>query len=187
MKKIAMFIMVSIVACSVLAAKDSWYVCLGSFKKLGNADNYVKYLAANDITARIIDVTLPSGSLMHRVVQSKSYGSYSDAYDRRSKLQKERFIQILGIHDLWVFRSGEPKPSKETLHTDSEPFDSDVRRDLWLEPADPRPAAFRDVPVWKAGATDEDQEFRFNPDGDFEIVTDRGFGNITVTRYEFKR
>ena len=186
MKKVAMLAAIAIAACSALAAQDTWFVCLGSFKKQGNADSYVKYLAANNVTARIVDVTLPSGNLMHRVIQSKGYDKYADAYDRRSKLQKERFIQILGINDLWVFKSGEPKQAKDKAG--SAPIDSDVKRDLWLEPAAPKPAAFRDVPVWTASkAVDEDQEFRFNPDGDFEIVTDRGFGNIIVTRYEFKR
>ncbi len=186
MKKVAMLAVITILACSALAAQESWYVCLGSFKKLSNADNYVKYLAANNVTARIVDVTLPSGTVMHRVVQSNAYGKYSDANDRRGKLQKERFIQILGINDLWVFKSGDSKQPKEK-QADTAPIDSDVRRDLWLEPTSPKPAAFRDVPAWTVKATDDDQEFHFNPDGDFEIVTDRGFGNITVTRYEFKR
>ena len=185
MKKVAMLAATAILACSAIAAEDSWYVCLGSFKKQSNADNYVVYLAKNNVTARIVDVNL-SGTVMHRVVQSTGYGKNADSYDRRSKLQKEWFIQKLGINDLWVCKGSESKQARDGAG--AAPIDSDVKRELWLEPADPKPAAaFRDVPVWTAKAVDDDQEFRFNPDGDFEIVTDRGFGNITVTRYEFRR
>ncbi len=186
MKKIAMLAAIALAACSALAAQDSWYVCLGSFKKQSNADNYVKYLASKNLSAVIVDATLKDGRLMHRVVQNKTYGSYADAYSVRSKLQKESYILALGIKDLWVFKGGAVSQDKKEK-ADSAPIDSSYRHDLWLEPTDPHPAAFRKVPGWGGGALDENQDFRFNPNGDFEIVTNGGFNNIVVTRYEFKR
>ena len=177
MKRIAMLVAIALAVTCSLAAQDSWYVCLGSFKKQSNADNYVKYPASRNLSARIVDVNLKDGRLMHRVLQSQGYSSYADAYDRRSKLQKQDFITRLGINDLWVCKAAAESPSTSSGETPA----------LRLEPTDPNPAAYRKVPTWGSGALDDNQEFRFNPDGDFEIVTDRGFGHITVTRYEFNR
>ena len=191
MKRITLLAALAIAACSTLAAKDYWYVCLGSFKKQSNADNYVLYLKAQGLSARISDVQLAEGCVMHRVLFSTPSESYADAFDKRTKLQKQDFITKLGINDLWVCRTapadgmaGSGSPCQQ--HS-SGPIDSDVRSNVWLEPADYNPAAQRRIPTWDDEPLDAKGDFKVSSSGDFELVSNGGFSDITVTRYEFKR
>ena len=189
MKKFVMLAVVMLAFCASLLAEGSWYVCLGSFRKQDNADRYARYLTDRQLSVKIADVCLPDGRVMHRVLQSMPYASYADAFDRRSKLQKEEFILKVGMRDLWVCRDWLPARGTGAAQADAdEPIDSSVSHSLRLEPADARMSQFRSVPTWGDVDTFEDN-FRFSAGdgGDFHIETDHGFDKITVTRYEFER
>lgn len=194
MKKFAILVAFALAACSSLAAKDYWYVCLGSFKKQANADNYVQYLKKEDVQACIFDVIV-SGTLMHRVVQSKPFETFALANDSRKKLQKEQFFQTLGINDLWVCRGQiAEKTAGKGQFFPCTPIDADVSHKLALEPTSPRPAPFRTAPTWDNKAEgapktvqgdrplDEDLKIHRMPNGDITIESDKGFNGITMSR-----
>ncbi len=93
-KVFKLFVVLMLLSASAFA--DSWYICLGSFKRLDYASDYVNQLSKQGYSA-VIEQTTVKDAPYYRVLLAQKY---TDRNFARNK--KDEFAKKLGKKDLWI-------------------------------------------------------------------------------------
>lgn len=106
MKKIFKIIMAfSLMLFSTALFADDWYVCLGSFKKLENAQNLVKALNNQDLPSFIYEHTTKSSpEPLYRILLDEPYATEAKVNVRRYEVAKMSAVKNLKITNVWYFQ-----------------------------------------------------------------------------------
>lgn len=99
-KKIFLCVFISIFFL-LTAFSESWYVCLGSYKNLNNAENLVEQLKVENIFASIC-LHETEDIKLYRVLLDESFSILDEARKKRDEIQELDGIKKLNISGLWA-------------------------------------------------------------------------------------
>ncbi len=106
MKKI---IMIFLSLClSFCAFAEEWYICLGVFRQIDNANALLTTLQDNFFPAKIEESKNSDDEILYKVVLNESYETKVDAIVRSVKIKTLAIIKELKINDLWCWQKPEP-------------------------------------------------------------------------------
>lgn len=115
MKKLLSFLLITLISASLFA--EEWYICLGSYKNIDNANARLDVLKENFFPAEIIETVNDNEETFYRVVLSEPFSTKVDAIVRREQIRRLAVVKELKINDLWCWEKPAPVVEEHVMNT----------------------------------------------------------------------